>query len=1035
MHGSGGVRPAARMPLRHPVALGFALCALALGAPGPAHATSKTKLVAIGDQAPGGGIFAGPSFTGWPSAAGNPATKVWVAFRAHVTQGKTTEAITAVGVTGSNIVATIQVASIGQAAPDSGTFRQFIGRPTINARGDVAFAALLNDAKQPDDPTQATPAGVFLYDAGTAKLTTIARSRAQTAAGTLDLAAQLDPSQDPSAVDVPQRTVGLDDAGDVAFVSGITGGGAAIFFACAGSSPASVVRVGDAFDGGKFAYLGPPALNSQKLVFHGALSTTSGSDDDGRRQGIFVLVTATVDPTAGRVCSPATAPTALVDEASGIAPMPVGVPLTDIEDPLAINENGDVAFLGGPAYDPDPTKPITGDGAIAVLVVSHGMTEYVAWPGLKVGTGIYSDSTLPSIAGSDPAAPGITADGNAVYYASLNSGSSGALVRADDPDHPLVTFGGASPDVLLNLGQYSAIESAPAVDATGGPVFLTRLAGATAASVSTTEAVVYRPATAAAADAVLIARIGDSTADAGLFVGPPFGPPALNDTGDVVFRAFVARSSSSVGIFRSRAGRIESVVRAGDPAPGGGTFFDIQGRPSVNNAGTVAFAASVLGKGTGVFVIGANGAKTIALRGDDGPPGTTFAAVGINPAINDAGVVAFRATVTGQDGHKQEGVYVAGAFGVRPVALVGAAPTGGGDPFFKFRDPSITNTPVVGFNASLGTSAVAANGLFVADLNRASRIAVEGQALGDGVTLSGVTGAPAVDDAGNVAFLGRRSAPPNPGSTLRHDLGLAVMTQTRTGIAVLEAQDMPGPAGGSFKSFGAPALGGNGDVLFFGSFNPKNPAAAGFFLSQNGATAPYLLVGETSPIGTRFVSLGTRAVMNAHDELAFIGTVSKGDARNAIFLASPTRLAANLGVGLSGGRGHDRIRLRATMRLGRTNDGVDPAHEPVVVSLIDATGRTVWAPTLASGALKRRGKRFLPDTAGGHPLPKGLRALRVGVNQETVRVVAQSPVIDLSSAGTTPVQAPFTLIVQVGDDSGTAHVTCRFGRRGGRCSG
>ena len=45
--------------------------------PSPARASSKALIAAAGDAAPGGGVFAGPGFTDWPTAAGNG----WIAFR------------------------------------------------------------------------------------------------------------------------------------------------------------------------------------------------------------------------------------------------------------------------------------------------------------------------------------------------------------------------------------------------------------------------------------------------------------------------------------------------------------------------------------------------------------------------------------------------------------------------------------------------------------------------------------------------------------------------------------------------------------------------------------------------------------------------------------------------------------------------------------------------------------------------------------------------------------------------------------------
>src|SRR6185503_8543549 len=90
--------------------------------------------------------------------------------------------------------------------------------------------------------------------------------------------------------------------------------------------------------------------------------------------------------------------------------------------------------------------------------------------------------------------------------------------------------------------------------------------------------------------------VGDAApgaAGAGFYAGNPFSPAVLNDRGDVVFRAFLARAPASVGIFRDRNGRLEPVVRAGDLSPDHVPFLDLVGKPSTNEAGAVAFAAQV----------------------------------------------------------------------------------------------------------------------------------------------------------------------------------------------------------------------------------------------------------------------------------------------------------------------------------------------------------------------------------------------------------------------------------------------------------
>src|SRR2546426_3417203 len=166
----------------HSRRLALALVSLLAAGASRATAASKVKIAAAGDAAPGGGVFAGPGFSGWPTAAGNG----WVAFRGAIAGGKTSEAIIATRQTAPR--ATVQVASKGQNAPGGGTFRQFFGRPAVNARGDVAFFALVNDPSVPDDPSLPAPAGVFLYDAATGTIDAVARSQQTTAAGVLDVA-------------------------------------------------------------------------------------------------------------------------------------------------------------------------------------------------------------------------------------------------------------------------------------------------------------------------------------------------------------------------------------------------------------------------------------------------------------------------------------------------------------------------------------------------------------------------------------------------------------------------------------------------------------------------------------------------------------------------------------------------------------------------------------------------------------------------------------------------------------------------------
>jgi len=451
----------------------------------------------------------------------------------------------------------------------------------------------------------------------------------------------------------------------------------------------------------------------------------------------------------------------------------------------------------------------------------------------------------------------------------------------------------------------------------------------------------------------------------------------------------------------------------------------------------VAFAAVVAGRGPGIFVVGPGGSRSI-LPCDPGPQGgTTFVAVGLNPTLNEAGMVAFRAIAELPAGGRQDGIFLAGPSGIRLLAAAGE-PSPAGPNFLKMRDPVVTDVPSVFFSAPLGTDAPIGNGLFFTRLRDggttidAASVAIEGRTrLADGNLVTNITSAPAVDAVGDVAFGVRRAAPASTGS-LPRDLGPAILRRTQSGLGLVVARGMPGPMGGTFKGFGQPVMGDGGHVTFFGSFNPRNPATPGFFLAGEAGIEPYVLVGEKTPVGGRFQSFGTRPVANGHDELAFIGNVAGGEARQGLFLASPTRLAADLVVKLSGGRARDRVGLRGSLRLGRITNGVAPARDGVTITLGDASGRVLWSSNVPASALARHGNRFEP-ALDRQTLRRQLRTLRLRVGRGSVRVAAQSPALDLTEHGTRPPVAPLSLTVQIGDDSGTAIIPCRLGRRGGRC--
>jgi hypothetical protein len=996
----------------------------ALPAP-PAGAASKVLVAAIGDAAPGGGQFAGPGFTGAPSAAGEG----WVAFRSEVAGGGTTEALVASRLTG--VQTSIQVASVGQKVgggePCAGTLRQFVGRPVVNARGDVAFLAVVNPKNPPPAAPDGTapfiepsPAGVFLYRDGRVRV--LACGGQTTDLGTLDLLLTVDPQADNPGETV-ERSPALNDAGDVAFLAALldAGGypsGGAIFTASATGAPTAAVRIGDPFEGGTIQTLGPPALNNGgTLAFHAVATTTAPAEADGRVDGIFLA-------TAGGVAAIVRA---------GLAPV-AGTPLLRFEDAVALNDVGDVAFLAGPFRDGDTVDDPT-DAAPGVLLWRHGAVTLIARPGQRLGDDDVTALALSGAVGGGVVPPQLTADGRVIFLASLNGGSAETIYAWSESTGvrpQLVTAGTGAAGTPVG-GRYAGVQSPPAADALGGLAFVARVVGG-----ATSEALFFHPASGTATPVV----VGDATpASGGFYAGKPFGVPAMNDAGDVVFRAFVARGPASVGIYRWRDGGLTPVVRAGDPSPNVGRppFLDLVGEPSIDDAGRVAFTGVVDGIGRGVYVADAAGIHTVAVRKDVAPgdAGTTFAAIAQNPSIDRRAGVAFRATTQLRNDAtgitvKRDGLFLADPKGIHAL-LFADDPSPSGLPYLRMRDPALTAVPSVAFRATLDAGAASdaddPDALLLTGPDGTTALVARDDVLPGGELVTGFTGNASASAAGHVGFvvLQQRDAPAGvvAGPAVVRRLGAALDVVARAGDTVA--------GGGELRRLGQPAINDDGVTAFRASFVKGTGGTGGLYLGTPDGVRPFVLQQEGTPLGGRYASFGSRVSLNVQGEVAFSGTVSQGRARSGLFVAYPTVLVPHE-VTLRASRRLDRLRVAAALTLGRGNDGVDPAKEAITFALRDARG-PIWSATVPARRLRKVRRSFRVRAARGTPLEDVLSSARVTPLDAThVLVRAVSARAPFTRRRTRRFEAPFTLSVELGDDSGSATFDCPAGFDGIACA-
>jgi hypothetical protein len=122
---------------------------------------------------------------------------------------------------------------------------------------------------------------------------------------------------------------------------------------------------------------------------------------------------------------------------------------------------------------------------------------------------------------------------------------------------------------------------------------------------------------------------------------------------------------------------VRKVVSQENPAPAGGTFSAF-GAPALNNAGVVAFAAVVEGRGVpgGVFIVADHRVRMLAGAGDATPLGGIFAKFSERVAIDNTGAVAFTALLRGAP--VRSAIFVAeGERQKKIVALGDPAPAGG----------------------------------------------------------------------------------------------------------------------------------------------------------------------------------------------------------------------------------------------------------------------------------------------------------------------------------------------------------------------
>lgn len=387
----------------------------------------------------------------------------------------------------------------------------------------------------------------------------------------------------------------------------------------------------------------------------------------------------------------------------------------------------------------------------------------------------FSTFTWPSInaAGevafkSQLAGPGVDATNNQGVYSGL-AGSIDEIARTGNP------VPGAGPGVV-----FGSITATPVINHLGNSSFVAGLAGAGITTTNNAGIFAGSPGSLS-----LIMRNGVSApgigggVTIGTFGNPTNGNPAFNINNRSAFIADLSgpnvNSTNQRAIYTDASGPLTLVARQGNPAPGAGVGveFDQVGSPVINSAGHVAFDCDLRGPGivsqsSGAICSNRSGALQLVTRGGDVAPGVTGNAnLGLfgTPAINDAGQIAFGATLTGPgvSSSNNTGIFSEGGGALSLVAREGSQVPGAatGVKFNIFGNPLINRKGQTAFHAHLTGPGIlpGAGGAIFAEMNGGlEMIAAAGDSVpdvGPGAFFRNDFTNPSINSSGQVSFLDR----------------------------------------------------------------------------------------------------------------------------------------------------------------------------------------------------------------------------------------------------------------------------------------
>jgi hypothetical protein len=357
----------------------------------------------------------------------------------------------------------------------------------------------------------------------------------------------------------------------------------------------------------------------------------------------------------------------------------------------------------------------------------------------------------------------------------------------------------------------------------------------------------------------------------------------VNGRGQVAFYASVARAKANEGIFLATASRITKVAAVGDAVPGGGVLSEFARHPlpALNDAGKIAFGATVAGARAteGIFLAADDRLKAIALTGTDAPGVRNGTFVEFDaPVLNNRDEIAFVGTV--RRGRETLQVLYLYSGGVLRKLVAGGDPAPRGGTFDRFGLPAINNKGVVAFPAIVEHGAIL-GGIFAVGASELHLLVAAGEIGPGGQMLVRFSERAAIDDEDNVAFVAHLG-----GSNAASE---ALLIANASGLTQLAIVGESAPGGGRFSAFGPwPNFGRTATIAFVAAVD-EGPGPLGIYIGNPGAIRQVAMVGDRLANGGVLPALALNSVTSAGSNggLTFATMTNPEDGQNGIYYYGP----------------------------------------------------------------------------------------------------------------------------------------------------